>query len=160
MDGDGHCSGEGRRSVIVTGSEVGEWVCARTKGTWEPGCAQAVGWSRDGVIVAGVVFDQWNGAQVCMHVASDGSRKWLNREFLSLCFHYAFEQLKVKRITGLVAASNTQALRFDEHLGFVREATLADAAPDGDLIVLRMYKHECKWIGVHHGWKVLSPAAA
>lgn len=126
-------------------------MCERTNGTYEPTCSQSIGLERDGELVAGVVFDQFNGAQVCMHVASDGSKKWLNRHFLWFCFHFAFEQLKVKRVTGLVAASNTDALRFDEHLGFVREATLADAAPDGDLIVLRMFKHECKWLRINHG---------
>jgi RimJ/RimL family protein N-acetyltransferase len=54
--------------------------------------------------------------------------------------------LKLKRLTGLVPASNAAALRFDQHIGFQVEATLADGAKDGDLIVLRMRREDCRYL--------------
>lgn len=105
-----------------------------------------IGLEEDGELIAGVLFDYYNGASINMHVAAIPGRRWLTREFLHFCFWYPFEQLKVKRITGLVPASNMEARRFDEKLGFELEATLQDAAPDGDVFVYRMFRHQCKWL--------------
>lgn len=93
-----------------------------------------------------MLFDNFNGANVNMHVASDGSKNWMNREYLWYCFHYPFNQLRVKRITGLVAESNHAARKFDEHIGFELETRLKDAAPDGDLLIYRMTPDTCRWL--------------
>lgn len=96
-------------------------------------------------MLACVLFTDYDEVNIGIHVASDGSRKWLNREYLRACFAYPFEQLKVRRVTGLVAASNAAALRFDLHLGFTLEGRLRNAAQDGsDLLVLGMLRHECR----------------
>jgi RimJ/RimL family protein N-acetyltransferase len=99
-----------------------------------------------GELLAGVWFDQFNGANMNMHVAARPNRRWMTREFLYAAFSYPFERCGVKRVTGLVDASNTDARRFDEHLGFELEATLKDGCPNGDLLVYRMMKNDCKWL--------------
>lgn len=106
----------------------------------------AIGLEEDGELIAGVLYDYYNGASINMHVAAKPGKRWLNRKFLHFCFWYPFEQLKVKRITGLVPESNMDARKFDENLGFELEATLQDAAPDGDVFVYRMFRHQCKWL--------------
>lgn len=127
---------------------VGPWVCERTGGKWY-GEGQAIGLTdSNDSLVAGVVFDHFNGANVHMQVASDGSRKWMNREYLWFCFYYPFEQLKVKRVTALVAESNTDSRRFCERLGFDLEARLKDAHPSGDLFVYVMTPRTCRWLGI------------
>lgn len=108
----------------------------------------AIGLEDDGELIAGVLFDYYNGASINMHVAAIPGRRWLTREYLRFCFWYPFEQLGCKRITGLVPASNKDAQRFDEHLGFELEATLKDAAPDGDVLVYRMFRDQCKWLQI------------
>jgi RimJ/RimL family protein N-acetyltransferase len=92
----------------------GEWGCRRAK---------AIGVERSGQLIGGVVFDNYNGASVCMHVGSDGSRRWLSREFLRAFFGYAFDQMRVKKIIGPSRASNRCALDFDKHIGFVEEVS-------------------------------------
>ncbi|WP_090551239.1 GNAT family N-acetyltransferase [Paraburkholderia caballeronis] len=112
----------------------------------------AIGLARDGDLVAGVVFNYFTGAAVLMHVASDGSRHWMTRDYLRACFAYPFVQLQCRRVTGLVRADNVAAQRFDEHLGFRREGMLRQGATDGcDLIVYGMLASECRFLdgGAH-----------
>ena len=108
---------------------------------------QGIGLQKDGRLIAGVIYDDYNGSNIWMHVAAEPGKQWLNREYLRACFAYPFIQLGVKRISGWVEASNTDARRFDEHLGFKQEAVLTGAARDGgDVIIYRMFKEECKYV--------------
>lgn len=142
--------------IVTDVSRVGPWVCERTGGKFEPGCSAAIGWEEDGELRAGVLYDQFNGRSICMHVASDGSRKWMTREYLWVCFDYPFHQLGVNRIIGLVDSTNEQALRFDLALGFKVECEIEDAGKTGSLVILSMSKDSCRWlrIGERHGRKV------
>lgn len=138
-----------RHVVVGQDSLVGPWVCQRAGGAWNPARGKTVGlFDTEKGLLAGVLFEDWNGANVLMHVAAVPGRSWLNREFLWFCFHYPFEQLGVKRVTGLVPSSNQDALKFDLNLGFSLEATLKDAHPDGDLLVLAMHKQDCRWLNL------------
>ncbi len=104
-------------------------------------------------LAAGVVYDQYNGANICMHVVSDGSKSWLRREYLWFCFYYPFVQLGVRRVTGAVPQSNMDAIKFDLHLGFEYETSLRKAHPDGDLLLFVMWKEHCKWLGIKRNVK-------
>lgn len=108
--------------------------------------AVGIGLEEDGELIAGVTFDYFNGASICMHVAAVPGKRWMTREYLWYCFYYPFEECKVKRITGLVPESNLEAQRFDEHLGFIYETRLKDAHPDGDILVYRMTKEDCRFL--------------
>lgn len=108
--------------------------------------AKAIGLERDGEIVAVVVFDNFSICDCNMHIASDGSRRWMNKSFLLSAFAYPFMQLKLKRVTGLVLESNEAALRFDQHLGFEIEGTHPDADPNGALISLGLLRRNCRFI--------------
>jgi RimJ/RimL family protein N-acetyltransferase len=112
----------------------------------------AIGLERDGDLVAGVLYEQHNGPNVMMHVASDGSRHWMTPAYMAACFRYPFLQLGVNRVSGLVRADNKDAQRFDEALGFKPEGVLREAAADGtDLILYGMLKRECRYLdGKYH----------
>lgn len=96
-----------------------------------------------GQIVVGVVYENWNGPNIWMHVAiMPGTR--LPREFTRYCFVYPFDELGVQRITGWVEARNTAALEFDRRLGFKVEARIEGAAADGgDVLVHVMRRADC-----------------
>ena len=112
----------------------------------------AIGLERGGQLVAGVVYDGFNGVNICLHIASVGGRRSLNKEFLSYIFYYPFETCKVKRITGLIPESNKNAVEFAENLkGAKLEARLKDAAPNGDMLVYRMFKEDCTYIRKDYG---------
>lgn len=99
----------------------------------------------DGQIVCGVVLEDYNGACACIHVAGIG-KHWLNRTFLHAVFDYAFNQLKLKRLTGLVAQGNDAAYNFDIHLGFKVESVLKNAHPNGDIYLLVMRPEDCRFL--------------
>jgi RimJ/RimL family protein N-acetyltransferase len=108
---------------------------------------KGLGLERDGELVAGVVYEGFNGKNVWMHVAAEPGAKWMTREYLRYCFHYPFNEMGVQRVTGYVEASNELARRFDEHLGFRQEAVLKGAATDGgDVILYVMWKDECRYV--------------
>jgi RimJ/RimL family protein N-acetyltransferase len=132
--------------VIVTGEDVCRWVAERTGGSYYPGSGSGIGCMKDGQLVAGVLFDNWTGRALQMHVASDGTRRWMTREFLRAVFAYPFEQLKLNKVIGVVDSTNADALRFDHHLGFVTEAVIKDAGKHGDLHILSMTRQQCRFL--------------
>lgn len=109
--------------------------------------AYTIGLKKDGALVAVVVYDGFSETDCNMHIASDGTRAWMNKALLLTAFAYPFSQLGLLRVTGLVPAHNAAALAFDEHLGFVREGFHPKAGPGGaDLISLGMLRDTCRFI--------------
>lgn len=108
---------------------------------------KGIGLEKDGELVAGVLYEGYNGHNVWMHVAANDDGHWMNRAYLRACFEYPFVQLGLPRVSGFVAASNERARRFDEHLGFQVEAVLRGAAHDGgDALVYVMWRDQCRFI--------------
>ena len=134
--------------TIIVGAPVLAWVCQRipVAVSWQ---TPAIGLADNGQIMAGVVYTDFNGPNVLAHIAAVPGRRWINRDFLWAIFHYPFETLKVKRITGLVGESNKDCQRFSRHLGFKIETKLKDADPSGAMFVFRMYRNECRWLNLN-----------
>jgi RimJ/RimL family protein N-acetyltransferase len=136
------------KRILCTESDkvrVGEWVLARAGGKFLPEIAQAIGLEKDGELIAGAVFESWNGAVVYAHLAI-ANKYGLNREFLKFGFSYAFNQIKAKKIVGLVASTNLDAIKLDENFGYVLEATIKDGVPDGDMLIYTMTKEQCRFL--------------
>lgn len=132
--------------IVTHDDAIGRWVYERSGGgDWVIGAGATIGVYRGNDIVAGTTFTQWAGPNIFTAVAVE-DRRAISRKFLFLCFWYPFEQLQCRRITALVNSDNSACLQSIEHLGFKREATLVDAAPNGDVIVFRMFKRECAWL--------------
>jgi len=108
--------------------------------------SKGLGLEKDGELVAGVVYEGYNGVNVWMHVAiAPGER--LTREYIRYCFHYPFIELGCRRVSGYVEANNEAARRFDEHIGFEQEAVLKGAATDGgDVILYVMRREDCRYV--------------
>ncbi len=123
---------------------VGPWVSEKTGGQWCKGRGTAIGRIKDGKLIAGVLYEDWNGANIIEHIAAEGF--WANKGFLHLMFDYPFNQLKVKRITAPVAATNAKCINLVTKMGFKLECTLAQANPDGDVHIFRMFKEDCKYL--------------
>lgn len=109
--------------------------------------AYTIGMESDGEIVATVIFDNFSECDCNMHIASDGTRAWMNKSLLLAAFAYPFTQLGLLRLTGMVPADNADALAFDENIGFVREGYHPKAGPGGkDLISLGLMRENCRFI--------------
>ncbi len=135
---------------LVIGKEVVSWVARQTAEFGNFGTDIGIGWERDGQIIAGVAYANWNGVGVECHIASDRSRRWLTREYLWTIFDYPFNQLGAQRITVCVGEGNMDSARFVKHLGFILEARLKKAHPTGDLCIYRLLAHECRFLQVRH----------
>jgi RimJ/RimL family protein N-acetyltransferase len=125
---------------------IAEFVSKMTNGQhfpWENFSALAL--VDDMGIIAGVLYNYYTGTNICMHVAAVPGRKWLTRQFLFAAFDYPFNQLKVRRVTGLVPAKNEEAIRFDTHLGFELEGRMSHALADDDMLIFGLLRENCKW---------------
>ncbi|HJV52795.1 MAG TPA: GNAT family protein [Noviherbaspirillum sp.] len=108
--------------------------------------AYTLGLEKDEALVAVVVFDGFSECDCNMHIASDGTRQWMNKSLLLAAFAYPFTQLGLQRVTGLVPSKNEAALAFDQHIGFEIEGRCRNALPDDDLIVLGLLRENCRFI--------------
>lgn len=131
-------------TVTFDADLVAPWVYERAGGQYVPGCCTAIGRIKDGKLVAGVTYAEYNGVGLVCGIAGEGN--WATRGFLWLIFDYPFNQLQAKRITTFVSTKNEKSQNFNLKLGFVNEGLLQDACNDGDVWVNRILKRECKWI--------------
>lgn len=134
------------RLVFDESARVGQWVADRVEQTASWGSFYAMGTERDGELVAGIVCNNFNGSNATVHIAVEKPGKDMIALFRAFC-DYAFNQCKLKRITGLVPADLPKVLEFDKKLGFEHEFVMKDAAPGGaDLHVLVMRPETCRWL--------------
>lgn len=119
----------------------------------------AIGLEFNNKIIAGVIYTNYNKANIVCGIAIDGK---INRDFLWFIFYYPFMQEKVNRITTYVESDNVTSQRFTTHLGFELESVMKRAGRNGgDLLVFRMFKENCKFLGHRYvPKKVLQQKAA
>ena len=102
--------------------------------------------TRDGKIIAAAAFTNYTGSNIFIHVASDGTRRWLTRHALHEVFKYPFVTAGCRRITLWIEADNYRSRGFAMALGFAPEATLKHAGRDGqDVLIYRMFREECRY---------------
>lgn len=135
--------------LCLDAARVGPWVCERAGGTWIPGRGTAIGRLVDGELVAGVLYEDWNGVNVVCHIAGVGN--WATRHYLAVIFDYPFKQLNVNRITVPVSSKNDRCIALVKRMGFTMEARLSRATPEGDLLLFAMFKDECRFLGGRYG---------
>jgi len=126
---------------------VGPWIAKQIGITYIPGAMTAIGLMDTDTkeIVAGLLYEKYNGVSVTMHQAI--SRPGVvTKDFLWYVFYYPFVQLGCERLTGIVEANNTPAIELNLKLGFEIEARLERACPSGDLIIMRMFREDCRFL--------------
>lgn len=101
--------------------------------------------SNDGDIFGVVVFDRFSLYSCELNVASVSPR-WLTKRLLGFIFDYIFNVCGRIRATTIVDSRNEKSLRLQKWMGFVEEARLKNIYGEGDGVVFRMLRNECKWI--------------
>lgn len=132
---------------LVVGDGVVQWVAAHMARGEGYGLSVGLGWAKQGELVAGVVYNEFNGVNINMHVAAIGKR-WMTREFLWAAFDYPFNQARAKRITAFIEDENAAAIQFDVHLGFQYETRMKDAYVNGDILIYVMRREDCRWLNM------------
>lgn len=134
------------RTLHINHPGDGAWIMERCGGVFNDKIDHVVALHRDGKLCGGLVYTGFLGGSIQMHAAGDETN-WPNRDFLWLIFDYAFNQLGVCKVIGLVAATNIRALDVDLRLGWRIEAVIRRALWGGeDLLVLGMVKEDCRWL--------------
>lgn len=124
---------------------VGPWVCSKVGHQWARDSATAIGrLDANGNLLAGVLYDNWNGANIMQHIAAEGN--WATPWFLGMIFHYPFVKLKAKRTTAGVCSTNKKCLSLVQSMGFEYEGKLTRGTPKGDLLVFVMWPEKCKYL--------------
>ena len=142
--------------MIVEGNHEHGHAIAEAAGThFNPRCDRVVANVVRGKLLGGVIFTGFTVAGIGLHSAGFDPH-WLSRDMLWMAFHYPFEQLGVRKITGTIHSGNRKAILFDLKLGFTEETRVVDLFPDGDLIIMSMRREDCRWLklkprGAHSG---------
>ena len=148
------CSDAGRHSVTLRGRVlfgadklVAQWVQARIPYLQPSPDMQALGVIEGETLVAGVIYERFNGVHLECSIAADLGSGWASRQTLKHLFGYPYVQLGCEAITVLVPATNLASLNLATKLGFEMEAMVKYAAPDGSpLVILKMFRDTCRWI--------------
>lgn len=144
---------------IVTGERVGEWVAARISGSFSADRSTAIGLAGDEQIIAGVIYENWNGRSIVCHIAIES--RSLTPGFLAAIFDYPFNVCGATKIMAPVSATNAASQRLVVKMGFTPEARIADASSDGsDMIFYTMRRNDCRYLGARYGKKLALAAPA
>jgi RimJ/RimL family protein N-acetyltransferase len=96
--------------------------------------------------IGGVVWHNYHPHYRSIEVScASESSKWLTRPIISEIFRYAFDQLKVARITAITPAKPTSASRFLETFGFRPEGVIRKGLGDDDAVVWGLLDSEWKF---------------
>lgn len=102
---------------------------------------------KSGVLIAGLVFSEYRGHDVCLSIYSDSAR-FMTPRILREVFQWAFITQRFKRLTAEIAKKNKRARRLVEGLGFRLEGTKRYGWHDGkdDMCIYGMTFNNCKWL--------------
>ncbi len=121
-------------------------VCADTKGI--------VSVNERGEYDAACVFDAWSPNSVQAHICIENP--WVIRHgFLREIADYVFNDCGRGIIIGPVPGDNTEALKFDKHIGFTEVGRIKDGFDHGvDYVILEMRREDCRWLTEKEdGWR-------
>ena len=142
---------------IVNGPEVGFWVVSHTDGAFWPERSVAIGLERDGELVAGTIFENWNGRSVVCHI----SWQRVTPAYVAAVYDYAYNVAGVDKIIGPISSNHTRALKLVSKMGFSEEARIKDAAHDsGDIVLMTQTPERCRYLEPRYGQKITGTAAS
>lgn len=130
--------------VLGQDARVASWVAEEVGAEAVPPFT-AIGWEHHGAIVAGVVFNGFTGADIEMTLAW---RAPLSRQAIRTIAAYAFEQLRVRRISIRTRTSRRDVVDQALRLGFEVEGHHPQLFDDDDGVSLGLLRERCRWLGV------------
>lgn len=138
-----------RGGAVIYGAdrEVCQWVAKRIPDFEFTPRATALGIVAAGKLVAGIVYDNFNGFHVQASIAARPGSRWASRDTLHRMFAYPFLTLGCEAVTVTVPMTNLESLNLATKLGFKPQCYIKFAAFDGSpLVVLQAYRDTCRWL--------------
>ncbi len=149
-----HCTGGGSEGnvpedkIVLNDPFHGFTIGKEAGHIFNPAGDQVIARTLDNELVGGVVYTAYSpNASCAMHMAAFNPR-WITRDLMWVCFDYPFNQLKVKKIFAPVPSNNALALSMNERFGFKRKYLIEGVFEDADLVVMEMYREDCKWLDI------------
>lgn len=151
-------------SVLIFGHDaaLADWCAKRipdTGGKFGPCVAigVATGNGPDDKLLGVCVFHNYDKLHGLVELSfASTSPRWASRGVIRALLSVPFEQYKCRKVCMEIEHTNKRALRFNEGIGFRREATLRHHfGPHRHVVVLSMMKHEYE-----ARWKVAPMRAA
>lgn len=132
--------------IVINDPRIGEWVRESIPkvACWTEGFKSLA--SIEGEEIQGaVVYDAFTPYDCCIHVRLEkpGCKVPM---ILRAVFAYPFEQMELKRITGLVGANNLKGQQLCLWLGFVLEGRKECGLGDEDELIYGMCRENCPWV--------------
>lgn len=124
--------------------QILEWLNSRLDNPLEASQCRTLAAANENEIIAVSGYSGWDGHNVEISVAID---KPISRRVLRFAFDYPFQQLGAHRVFIRISDINKRSLALAKRLGFVKEGTLREASPDGDVHIFSMLQeeYENKW---------------
>lgn len=117
---------------------IGNWFSEKTKSPVHPPFS-AIGWVADQELCGAVLFHDFNGSNMEMHVWVTDNK--MTRQMIRDVFEYVFTRANCNRLTVKPYRKNKPARAIVERFGFVYEATLKNyygLGKGNDAIVYRL----------------------
>lgn len=133
---------------IISDELVGHWVAERLGSGYFASRSNAIGLVKDDKLIAGVMYENWNGRSIICHIAVEGR---LTRRYLGAIFDYAYNVCNVEKIIVPVESHNLKSAKLIENMGFTEEGRIKDCQPEGDTILYTMTKGNCRFLGDRYG---------
>lgn len=99
-----------------------------------------------GDMLAACLFDTWtyNSCQIHIYIKDPNV---LRHGFQQEVFNYAFNTGRRNVIIGVTPANNAKALKFIQHMGFVKQGIIPDGYKHGvDFVITTLRVEDCKWL--------------
>jgi RimJ/RimL family protein N-acetyltransferase len=132
--------------VIIVDNRMLNWIALRIPAMgagyeWQK--ASAIGLGHKGKIIAGMAVHNFlPHYKSCELTFASTTPTWATRTSIAAMLAYPFVQLGVRRIMTVIAASNTRAIRVNEHLGFKLEGRCRYGCGDEDALIFGLLREE------------------
>jgi hypothetical protein len=133
-------------------TDVLAWATSRMQ-VFDPGFggfrpeARAIAHAAGSTLRGAAVYELFSAVDCMVHVVSDGSTRWVTREFCVRAMAFPFIQLRQRRITCMVSEMNQPSLAFTRGFGWTEEGRMRKAGPQGeDVVLFGMLAEECRWL--------------
>lgn len=132
--------------LCVDKNRLGPWICKKISMVWGPEGRECVGIVDGERILGAVLFEDYAGLSMKCHVAIANEHAPI-RKLITAAARYAFIDIGVEKLVGIVNSNNKRALNFDLRIGFDACAILPRMYADGgDAVILMMERKNCVWI--------------
>jgi len=141
--------------IRINAPGAGEWIMKEAGGIFVPGYAHSLSTHDGDELLGGFVLSDFTGVCAGLHMA--GKRPgWATRDLIWMAHDYAFNQLGVRKLLGLVRSDNYHTLSIDLRAGWQVETLIRDMYGDGvHAFVLTMKPEHCRWLDHEpKGWRV------